>query len=94
MPKPTTQPKYPHLIQPKDRNHELYALIKEFMASGDKKVIAVELGVQESVVSQVSRGFCRSKRIWQKIIETVMLRKEQQDSFMAYMKKPLPHISA
>jgi hypothetical protein len=87
-------PRFPDLIQPKDPNHVLYKMVDEFLINGDLKLIRIELNVTAQTVSDVKRGAARSKRVWAKIIEVVMKRKEQQDAFMTYMSKPLPQSQA
>jgi hypothetical protein len=72
-------------VQPSDKSDNIYQLIKQYTSRGDYKVFAEQLGVSLMAVSYVCRGMRRNEKIWTKVIQTVVERKEQKDQFVSYM---------
>jgi hypothetical protein len=75
----------PTPVQPTDKSDNIYTIIKQYTSRGDYKNFAAELGVSLMAVSYVCRGMRRNEKIWNKVIQTVVERKEQRDQFVSYM---------
>jgi hypothetical protein len=85
---------HPDLVQPKDRSDELYRLLDEFIIDGDEKQIALDFGINSSVVSDVKKGRCRSRRVWDQLIDIMLRRSQAKKNLLAYMSFPLPQKAA
>jgi hypothetical protein len=71
--------------QPKDQTDPIYAIVSKYLQHGDQKIIAIELEVSPGLVSSVKHGRIRSKRIWDRIVEVCMNRKDSEERFLQYM---------
>jgi hypothetical protein len=74
-------------VQPTDKSDDIYSIIKQYTSRGDYKNFAAELGVSLMAVSYVCRGMRRNEKIWNKVIQTVVERKQQKDEFKTYMNE-------
>ncbi len=83
-------PQFHPPIQPDDPTDPLYDLVRKY-TKGMNKQIAGDLklkGIQ--AISNVKRGVNKSERIWNKLINVAIKRREQEIEFLKYFNQPLP----
>lgn len=74
--------------QPKDPNDDLYKVLKQFLARGDQKIVAIETEVDDSTVSQVVKGKRRCANVWDALMKMALKRKAERDAYLQHMGQP------